>query len=167
MIIKWIRTSNVAAGILLVMRVYLGWLWLSAGFGKVTTEGGWSAAGFLQNAAANPVTKNGVPAYEWYTSFLESFAIPNAKLFSFLVSYGEVLVGLGLILGCLTTWAAFFGMVMNFAFLLAGTVSHNPTDIISEIFICVAGVNAGKFGLDYYVMPYLRNLIIKDKSQSV
>lgn len=56
---------------------------------------------------------------------------------------------------CLTTYAAFFGMVMNFAFLLAGTISSNPFDILLAIFIVVAGYNAGKFGLDRFVMPII------------
>jgi thiosulfate dehydrogenase (quinone) large subunit len=87
-------------------------------------------------------------------SFLESFAIPNAEIFNVLIPWGETLVGLGLILGCLTSAAAFFAVVMNFSFLLSGTVSHNPTDIIMGVLIMVAGYNAGVFGLDRYVVPF-------------
>ena len=162
MIMNWLRTSNVSAGILTVVRIYLGWLWLSAGWGKVTS--GFDASGFIAGSIANPVVKGGEPVFGWYISFLENFALPNADVFSFMVAYGEVAVGLGLILGCLTTWAAFFGMVMNFAFVMAGTISHSPMDIIMEIFIVAAGVNAGKFGLDRWVMPYLKGIIFKNKS---
>ena len=77
------RISNIAAGILLVVRVYLGWLWLSARWGKVTS--GFNAGGFLGGAVANPVMKDGEPVFGWYVSFLENFALPNADLFSFLV----------------------------------------------------------------------------------
>ena len=167
MIMNWLRTSNIAAGILTVVRVYLGWLWLSAGWGKAFGDEPFNAGGFLARAIENPVVKGGEPVFGWYVSFLESFALPNADLFSFMVAYGEIAVGLGLILGCLTTWAAFFGMVMNFAFVMAGTVSHSPMDIIMEIFIVAAGVNAGKFGLDRWVMPYLKGLIFKSKSQAI
>jgi len=124
-------------------------------------------AGFLNNAAANPVKKGEDVVFGWYVSFLENFAVPNAGMFSFLVSWGEVLVGLGLILGCLTVWATFFGMVMNFAFLMSGTVSHNPSDIMAEIFICAAGINSGKFCLDRWVMPYLKGMIFKNKTHAV
>lgn len=163
MIMNWLRNNTVAAGILTVVRLYLGWMWLSAGWGKVTGEK-FNAGGFLTGAVNNPVVKDGEPVFGWYVSFLDNFVIPNADLFSFMVSWGEVAVGLGLILGCLTTWAAFFAMVMNFAFMMAGTISHSPTDVIMEIFIAVAGVNAGKFGLDRWVMPYLKGLMFKDKS---
>lgn len=162
MINKWLRENNIAAALLTVIRVYWGYLWLTAGWGKIT--GGFDAAGYLNNAAANPVTgPGGSPVFGWYVSFLESFAIPNVGLFNFIIPWGEFLVGLGLILGCLTTAAAFFGMVMNFSFLLAGTVSHNPTDILMGFFIAVAGYNAGKFGLDRYVIPFFRKLFNKGK----
>ena len=62
---------------------------------------------------------DGNPVYSWYGSFLESFALPNIDLFNTIVPLGEFLVGLGLILGCLTTTAIFFGLVMNFSFFLA------------------------------------------------
>ncbi|WP_449619822.1 DoxX family protein [Robertmurraya sp. Marseille-Q9965] len=162
MIGKLLRENNIVAGILTVVRIYLGWAWMTAGWGKLT--GGFDAAGFLKGAVANPVVHDGHPVYAGWVSFLESFAIPNAGLFNFMIPLGEFLVGLGLILGCLTTAAAFFAMVMNFSFMLSGTVSHNPTDIIMGVFIAAAGYNAGKFGLDRYVLPFLRKLVFKGKS---
>lgn len=73
----------------------------------------------------------------------------------FLVQWGEILVGLGLILGGLTKTAAFFGIIMNLSFLLSGTVSVNPNLLILTMFILVAGQNAGRIGLDGYVFPKL------------
>ena len=84
----------------------------------------------------------------------EGFAIPNVGLFNSCAMGNSV--GLGLILGCLTTAATFFGMVMNFAFLFSGTTSTNPQMLLLSIFLIVAGANAGKIGLDYYLLPYLR-----------
>jgi thiosulfate dehydrogenase (quinone) large subunit len=147
--IKFLRESITAAGLLLILRLYLGYSWLTSGWGKLS--GGFDASGFLQGAVANPVKgPNGV-VYGWWASFLESFAIPNASIFNLLIPWGEFLVGLGLILGCLTTAAALFGVIMNFSFLISGTISHNPTDILMGILIMVAGYNAGRFGLDYFI----------------
>ncbi|GAB6934047.1 hypothetical protein JCM14719A_24010 [Calditerricola satsumensis] len=67
-------------------------------------------------------------------------------------------MGLGLILGCLTTAAIFFGMVMNFAFMFSGTTSINPQMVLLSIFVIVAGANAGKIGLDYVVLPYVKKI---------
>jgi thiosulfate dehydrogenase [quinone] large subunit len=99
--------------------------------------------------------------YPNFVAFLNHFAIPNVKLFNAIVPWGELLVGIGLILGVLTTTAVFFGMVMNFTYMLAGTVSSNPWLILLSIFIIVAGANAGKFGADYYVLPYIRQWLGK------
>ena len=161
MISNFLRENNIAAGILTVIRLYLGYAWMTAGWGKLT-GGGFDASGFIGNAIANPVTgPDGGPVYSWYVNFLESFALPNVELFNFIVPLGEFLVGLGLILGCLTTAAAFFGLVMNFSFFMAGTVSHNPTDIFLGFIILAAGYNAGRYGLDRWVVPFMRKLVNK------
>ena len=161
---KFLRENNIAAGILTVLRLYLGYMWLTAGWGKITK--GFDASGYLGNAVANPVKgPDGNMVYGWYVSFLENFALPNVELFNVLVPWGEFLVGLGLILGCLTTAAVFFGLVMNFSFFLAGTVSHNPTDIFLAVIILTAGYNAGRFGLDRYVIPFINKKFNKDAAK--
>ncbi|MCT8137694.1 DoxX family protein [Anaerobacillus sp. CMMVII] len=162
MVMNFLRNNKIAAGLLAVLRVYLGWSWLSAGWGKVTGEP-FNAGGYLNGAVNNPVVSHGEVVYPTYLAFLEKFALPNAELFSIMVAWGEVLVGLGLILGVLTTYAAFFGVVMNFSFMFAGTISSNPWMVLLSIFILFAGYNAGRFGGDRWVMPYLKNMISKNK----
>jgi len=144
---------------MILLRVYLGWQWMTAGWGKITGEG-FNAGGFLNGVVANETVAQYYPTYH---AFIESFALPNAGAFSFMVAWGEFLVGLGLILGILTTAAAFFGIMMNFAFMFAGTVSTNPWMTLLTIFILAAGYNAGKFGGDRYVLPYIRTVIFKGK----
>ncbi|HAQ06671.1 MAG TPA: Crp/Fnr family transcriptional regulator, partial [Bacillus bacterium] len=74
MVAKWLRENNIAAGLLTVIRVWLGYNWMTAGWGKLTGEG-FDATGFLKNAVANPVKgPDGNAVYGWYVSFLESFA---------------------------------------------------------------------------------------------
>ncbi|WP_188206772.1 DoxX family membrane protein [Alkalibacillus aidingensis] len=163
---QFLRTNKVAAGILTFLRLYLGWMWLSAGIGKVM--GDFNAGGYLNGALANPVMQEEQLVYPTYVAFIERFALPNTELFSFMVAWGEVLVGLGLMLGILTNMAAFFGVVMNFAFMFAGTISTNPLMVMIAIFILVAGANAGRFGGDRWVLPYLKQaLFTKDKNSTV
>jgi thiosulfate dehydrogenase [quinone] large subunit len=52
----------------------------------------------------------------------------------------------------------FFGLVMNFSFFLAGTVSHNPRDIFLGFIILTAGYNAGRIGLDRWVVPFIAKM---------
>ncbi|PAE41497.1 DoxX family membrane protein [Bacillus sp. 7884-1] len=163
MFINLLRENKIAAGFLTVLRLYLGYSWFTAGFHKIT-GGGFDASGFLKGAIANPVKgPDGNMVYGWYVNFLESFALPNIDMFNFIVPWGETLIGLGLLLGCLTTVAMFFGLVMNFSFFLAGTVSHNPTDIFLGFIILTAGYNAGRIGLDRWVIPFIRKTM---KTQS-
>ncbi|RKN60780.1 DoxX family protein [Paenibacillus ginsengarvi] len=154
--LKFWRENNYAAIALLFIRLYLGWEWMTAGWHKLT--GGFDAGGFLKNAIAKPVADKatGVLTYPTFTAFLENFAMPNVKLINILIPLGEFLVGLGLILGALTTAAAFFGLMMNFMFLFAGTVSTNPWMVLIGVIVFVGATNAGKYGVDYYLLPLLR-----------
>lgn len=165
MFVNWLRESKVSAAILVFLRVYVGWYFLKAGWGKVTGEG-FDASGYLKNAIANPVGGEAA-TYPWMVSFLEKFALPNIDLFNFLVPWGEVLVGIGMIVGGLTTAATFFAMFMSFTFMFAGTVSSNPLLILMNIFIIVAGANAGRYGIDRWILPYFRQLFGKNKKEVV
>lgn len=164
MITNWMRESKIAAGLLVLVRLLLGWEWLSAGWHKLT--GGFDASNFMKNAVAKPVVDKATNEllYPNFTAFLQNFALPNVKLFNILIPIGEFLVGLGLILGTLTAAAAFFGVFMNFMFMFAGTVSSNPWCLLLGGIILLASSNAGRFGGDYYVLPYLRKLFKLNKS---
>jgi thiosulfate dehydrogenase [quinone] large subunit len=159
---KFLRENKIASYILTVIRLYVGYEFLMAGFEKIS-GGKFDASGFLAGAIHNPVlSPTKAVEYPTYVAFLKGFALPNAHLFNVLIPYGEFLVGLGLILGCLTTAAAFFGLVMNFSYVLAGTVSSNPLDILLGVIILAAGFNAGRIGLDRWVIPFVRKFGAKE-----
>lgn len=156
--VKWLRHSKSAMWITTIIRLYLAYEWIHGGIEKISS--GFSAKGFVMGAISHPVmTPENTQAYGWYTSFLKGAVAPNINLFSFMVSWGELLVGLGLLFGALATAAAFFGMVMNFAYLLAGTVSVNPLFLCLEFIILVAGYNASKIGLDHWIIPWMRGKV--------
>jgi thiosulfate dehydrogenase (quinone) large subunit len=158
---QFLRENKVSAAILTIIRLYLGYEWLTAGFHKLT--GGFDASGFLKGALANPVKgPDGSIVYATYVGFLKHFTLPNAHLFNTMIPLGEFLVGLGLILGCLTTAAAFFALVMNFSYLMAGTISSNALDILLGVIILAAGFNAGRIGLDRWVLPFIRKITAKE-----
>jgi thiosulfate dehydrogenase [quinone] large subunit len=161
MMMKWLRENKAAALLLTFLRLYVGWEWMTAGWHKLTGEKAFDAAGYLNNAIAKPVidtaTKEAV--YPTFVAFVKHMALPNVKLFNILIPWGELLVGIGLILGVLTTAAMFFGLLMNFVYMFAGTVSTNPWLILLGFVVLAAGANAGRIGAAHYAAPYIRHLL--------
>ena len=148
----------------LIVRLYLGWEWLTAGWDKVHNpawaggEAGAALNGFIQGA----LSKTGGPHPDvqwWYASFLQHAVSPHLVVWSNLVAYGELLVGIALVLGFLTGISAFFGMFMNFNFMLAGSMSINPIWFTIGIGLILAWRISGYVGLDYYVLPLLHKSI--------
>jgi len=144
----------------LIVRLYVGWEWLSAGWGKVGNDAwtgsgaGTAISGFLKGALAK--TGGAHPDVSgWYAWFLNNVVAAHPAVWSYLVAWGELLVGIALILGVLSGIAAFFGMFMNFNYLLAGTVSINPTLFILSIGLVLAWKVVGYIGLDRFVLPAL------------
>lgn len=140
----------------LIVRVYLGWEWLHAGYEKIINpvwvgeKAGVAISGFVSGALAKTVGAH-PDVSGWYAWFLQNCVLPNAKVWSYFISYGELLVGLGLILGALTFLSAFFGFFMNLNYLLAGTVSVNPQMLVLALLIMLAHKVSSHIGLDYYV----------------
>jgi len=164
MFVQFLRENIYVSYLLTVFRLYLGWQWLQAGWGKIT--GGFDASGFLESAVKKAVGEH--PATQpWWAEFLVSFAIPNVELFNVLVPWGEFLVGLGLLLGTFTTFAVLMGVVMNFSYMFSGTTSTNPQMLLVELFILVAGFNAAKIGLDYWIIPYLRKRVLRIEERDI
>lgn len=155
---RWLFTNTTSAWIWLILRLYLGYSWLVAGINKVSSDvwtgenAGAAIQGFM-GGALEKVEEGDVAG--WYAWFLENIVIPNAVPFSYIVAWGEVLVGLGLIIGLLTGIAAFFGALMNMSFLLAGTVSSNPIMFMIAIVLIMAWKVAGWYGLDRWLLPKL------------
>ena len=148
------------AGLLfLPLRVWLGYQWLTAGLHKLETPGwiqtGTALQGFWQKAIAIPTTGNPPISFAWYRTFLQFLLNTGSYTwFAKLISVGEFLVGIALILGLFTGIAAFFGGFMNWNFMMAGSASVNPLYLAIAILLVVAWKVSGYFGLDYFLIPW-------------
>ncbi len=161
-IAKFLFNSSVAAWFWLVVRVYVGYQWLDAGLHKVSDPawafgGGSAILGYWQRAVAIPAAPaRPLITYDWFRAFLQWLIEIQAQTwFGGLIAWGEVLVGVGLIVGALVGIAAFFGALMNMNFLLAGSTSSNPVLFFLAIGLMLAWKNAGLIGADRILLPLL------------
>jgi len=163
-VLKDLFTSPKYHYLWLVLRLYLGYQWILAGYGKITNPAGvWvgdkagvAIKGFWMKAAGMAVGPDGsqIPAmakYAWYQSFLQFLVNAGAETwFSYLIVGAEIAVAVGLILGILTGWAALGSALLNLNFMLAGVASTNPVLYTIAILIMIAGKNADRIGLQTY-----------------
>lgn len=157
---KWAKGPKVAV-LWAIIRIWLGVQWIEAGWGKIT--GGFDSSGFMKGAIGKSTGDH--PAVQgWYAGFLESFAMPNAGLFNFLIPWGEFLVGLGLIVGLATIPALLAGAFMNLSFLLAGTTSTNPILYTIAVILLFIGAASYYWGADRYAIPYVKQYLNKGKA---
>lgn len=145
----------------LVARLYIGYTWLTSGWGKFSnpawTETGAALKGFWERAVAIPEAPARPPiTFDWYRVFLQSLLDAQAYTwFAKLIVAGELLIGLALILGVFTGIAAFFGGFMNWNFMMAGTASTNPVLFTISVLLILAWKTAGWWGFDRWILPYL------------
>lgn len=179
------------AWVWLIARLWLGWEWIHAGWGKVfggnitwkvwdwgdaqyslTGDGniGWirsgegefgptgvgdSVAGFANSAIESSEGAHPDVAYSWYVEFLEWIRDTAHPVFGPLVAFGELLIGIALVVGAFTGIAAFLGVVLNFSFVFAGSAGINPAMIIVGLLLVLAWRVAGWYGVDRVLLPKL------------
>jgi thiosulfate dehydrogenase (quinone) large subunit len=144
----------------LPIRFFVGQEWLAAGTHKLVDPGymagGASLQAYWERAVAIPEQGRPAITYDWFRGFLQ-FMLDNGWYgwFAPLVAIGQTLVGVGLIVGGLVGIAAFFGTLMNFSFMLAGSASANPVLFGLAVFLILAWKVAGWWGLDRWLLPAL------------
>jgi len=102
--VKFEYSGNAIAYAILILRVTMGWIFLQAGIDKLL-DPEWTAAGYLQFA----IHENNPFTFLW-ANFAGSPAI------DFLVMWGLTLTGLGIILGALLRWNAFWAAMLMIFF---------------------------------------------------
>jgi thiosulfate dehydrogenase [quinone] large subunit len=154
-------TGTSLAWIWLVVRIYLGWQWLGSGLEKIADPAwvgdGSALLGFWKRAVLIPPPPARPPvAYDWYRAFLQTLIDGQSHTwFAKLIAYGELLVGVGLIVGALVGVTAVFGALMNMNYMLAGSASTNPVLFLLAVLLILAWRTAGYLGVDHVVLPVL------------
>jgi thiosulfate dehydrogenase [quinone] large subunit len=164
--------SPAAGPLWFVVRLYVGWQWLTAGWHKLygassigwvhdgevggrVLHGGDKILAFWRHAV-EPPPPGAVPqvGYPWYRAFLQYLIDHHWNgWFAYVIAYGEFLVGLALLLGAFTAVAAFCGATMNFNYMLAGSASLNPVLFSGALLLILAWRTAGYVGMDRWLLP--------------
>jgi thiosulfate dehydrogenase [quinone] large subunit len=125
-----------------VLRVYTGAFFAYYGFGNIKrADFADSLEGFVSGSLE--------VSFGIIRPFLESIVLPNKAVFAIMVSWGELLIGLALIVGLATRYASIAGAVMLAAFWFTkgqGFLDWQNHDAIwFMIFVVLATVHAGRF----------------------
>jgi thiosulfate dehydrogenase [quinone] large subunit len=149
-----------AAWLWLPLRIWVGYQWISASMHKLGNpawmQTGEALKGFWTGAVAIPAGGKPAITFDWYRSFLQMMLNAQAYTwFAKLIAVGEFLVGLGLIVGAFVGIAAFFGALMNFNFMLAGSASTNPVLFAIAVGLILAWKVAGYIGADYFLLRWI------------
>jgi thiosulfate dehydrogenase [quinone] large subunit len=146
------------AWVWLPLRIWLGWSWLTSGWGKVQNpawvDNGAALKGFWERAIV--VDPRPVASFDWYRDFLQLML--NAEAYTWFakaITFGEITIGIALILGAFTGLAAFGGGFLNWNFVMAGTASTNGLLFAIATWLVLAWKTAGWVGLDRWLLQAL------------
>ncbi len=114
---KSFNHPHISPWVLLPLRLFLGITFIYAGIQKFTDPQFFhpDKAGFIGKQMI--AFANGSPIH----GFLLNVVVPHAMLFGFMVAYGEIAIGLGVLIGLLFRPAAFFGLLLSLIFFLSVT----------------------------------------------
>jgi thiosulfate dehydrogenase [quinone] large subunit len=143
---KSVAIRNIRYWPIVVLRIFTGTFFAYNGFGKISR-------GNFENGLEHVVTSQLDKSFEFFRPFLESVVLPHKVLFGTMVSWGEFLIGIALIVGIATRYASIAGVLMVACFwFMKGQhvlLGSNHDSVWLVIFLVLAGFHAGRVaGLD-------------------
>lgn len=138
-----------ARAALVVLRVYLGIVFLVASLPKLQENFTPGLVGFLERVAL----ERGHP---FYREFIQQVVLPNASVFAAMVTWGELLVGVLLILGLFTRLSAVVALVLTVNYMFAKgawfwTPSSNDAAFAAISVALLIGAAGRTLGLDAFL----------------
>ncbi len=144
-----LATEQVPAWVLLPLRLFLGITFVYAGLQKLTDPQFFDpqAVGYIGKQLT--VFARNSPLHD----LLLNVAAPHAAFFGALVAYGELAIGLGVLLGLLLRPAAFFGALLSFIFFLSASWNVHPYFYGPDIVFFFAWLPVMFAGPEHAVLP--------------
>ena len=91
---------------IVLLRVFSGVFFTYNGFGKILRGG-------FENGLERVVTSRLESSFDFFQPFLETVVLPNKVFFAVLVSWGELLIGVALMIGLATRYASIAGAICS------------------------------------------------------
>jgi thiosulfate dehydrogenase [quinone] large subunit len=150
---EWLKQSRIMAVAWTAMRVWLGIMWIQAGWDKLF---GAENPYFLHNNGAGVAgfAAHGTPAYSWWGSFLHSFVVPNAGWIGILIAVAEFAIGVALVAGLFTRIAALGSLALLFTYVMSGTASVCAWYALFAIVILTMWRTSSWIGIDGLIARY-------------
>lgn len=125
--------------LILALRLALGWLFIQSAYTKLTAAAGWTASGYLSQSVG--------PLSGWFHSMSGNGTVDG------MVMFGELLIGVALVLGTATRFTALAGSAMLLLFYLAklppaGTWVNQQLIYLVALNVLAAARAGTFFGLD-------------------
>jgi thiosulfate dehydrogenase (quinone) large subunit len=156
-VLRWLGHSRIAAVGWAAMRVWLGIMWIQAGWSKL-----WGAenASFLHHNGAGvagfATAGLKLASYSWWGHFLHGFVIPQSGWIGVFISVSELVIGFALVLGVFTAGFAFFALFLNLTYMLSGSAGVNPVYALFAVVLIATWRTSGWIGADGLLMGYLQ-----------
>lgn len=140
--------QNTFLGYLAIVRIFIGYHFISVAVRKLSGGflSGDALPGTLAAAADDP--------FSWHRDFVFNVVVPNSVVFSYLVCFGELAIGISLLFGCLVRVSSLFGAFHNLNIYLAiaiprggATLGLNRLFIVCLVIFALAGAGRS-LGLD-------------------
>lgn len=140
---------------LVPLRLFIGLGWLRAAFEKLF-DSHWRDGSKLLSFFDTQIMGNHIP-FGAYQALIEGVFSQHAVIMGWLVAVGQLLVGLAILTGTLTSAALLAAMFLNINFMLAGRVNPSAFYLIIELVLLQS--KAGQlWGIDQWLSRRFRIL---------
>lgn len=130
----------------LFLRLFYGLFFFQAGLNKFISD--WKAVR-LTAAFQQRLTELNPDSFA--SIYLENFGIPMVAAIAFIVTWGEVVAGIGLLLGLMTRWAAIVAFFILFNIAIGGYYDASLLPFFAVNLAAVFWPLGRKFGLDRFL----------------
>lgn len=135
-----------ARAALVILRIYMGVIFLLAVWPKLQGDFTPGLTGFLEKVALEK-------GHLFYQEFVQRVVLPNAPLFAALITWGELFVGTTLILGLATRFAAAAALLLTVNYMFAKgawfwSPSSNDAALAAISLALLVGAAGRTFGVD-------------------